>query len=69
VLLPRAESKICSCSRTGRSERGRWRVDLLDRAVVQTLRHGGEVHSLPAARMPSGGPIALSSAMRHRAAR
>ena len=32
-------------------------VDLLDRAVVQTLRHGGDVHSLPAARMPSGGPI------------
>jgi hypothetical protein len=30
---------------------------LLDTAAVQTLRHGGDVQSLPAASMPAGGPI------------
>jgi hypothetical protein len=30
---------------------------LLDTAAVQTLRHGGDIQSLPAAFMPAGGPI------------
>ena len=32
-------------------------ADLLDRAAVQTLCHGGDVHTLPQTSMPSGGPI------------
>ena len=32
-------------------------VDLLDMAAVQTLRHGGDVQTLPESSMPSGGPI------------
>jgi hypothetical protein len=32
-------------------------ADLLDRAVVQTLRHGGDVHTLPETSMPTGTPI------------
>jgi len=32
-------------------------VDLLNTAAVQTLRHGGDVHTLPETSMPSGGPI------------
>ena len=32
-------------------------ADLLDTAAVQTLRHGGDVQTLPETSMPSGGPI------------
>jgi len=32
-------------------------ADLLDRAALQTLRHGGDVHTLPETSMPSGRPI------------
>ncbi len=32
-------------------------ADLLDTAAVQTLRHGGDVRTLPGTSMPSGGPI------------
>ena len=32
-------------------------ADLLDIAAVQTLRHGGDVQTLPESSMPSGGPI------------
>jgi hypothetical protein len=32
-------------------------ADLLDTAVVQTLRHGGDVQILPETSMPSGGPV------------
>jgi hypothetical protein len=32
-------------------------ADLLDTAAVQTLRHGGDVHTLLQASMPSDGPI------------
>jgi hypothetical protein len=32
-------------------------ADSLNTAAVQTLRHGGEVQVLPAARMPAGGPV------------
>ena len=32
-------------------------AELLNTAAVQTVRHGGEVHVLPAARMPAGGPV------------
>jgi hypothetical protein len=32
-------------------------ADLLDTAAVQTLRHGGDVQTLPEPSMPSGGPI------------
>jgi hypothetical protein len=32
-------------------------ADLLDIAAVQTLRHGGDVHTLSEASMPAGGPI------------
>ena len=32
-------------------------ADLLDTAAVQTLRHGGDVQTLPESSMPSGGPI------------
>ena len=32
-------------------------ADLLDIAAVQTLRHGGNVQTLPESSMPSGGPI------------
>src|SRR5580700_6930083 len=32
-------------------------ADLLDTAAVQTLRHGGDVQTLPEASMPSGSPI------------
>ncbi|HLJ13388.1 MAG TPA: hypothetical protein VKV15_02745 [Bryobacteraceae bacterium] len=32
-------------------------ADLLDTAAVQTLRHGGDVRTLPETSMPSGGPI------------
>ena len=32
-------------------------ADLLDAAAVQTLRHGGDVQTLPGTAMPSGGPI------------
>ncbi len=31
-------------------------ADLLDTAAVQTLRHGGDVRTLPGTSMPSGGP-------------
>ena len=32
-------------------------ADLVDTAAVQTLRYGGDVHTLPASSMPSGGSI------------
>jgi hypothetical protein len=32
-------------------------VELLNTAAIQTFRHGGDVHVLPEARMPSGGAI------------
>ena len=32
-------------------------ADLLDIAAAQTLRHGGDVQTLPESSMPSGGPI------------
>ena len=32
-------------------------ADLLDTAAVQTLRHGGDVQTLPETSMPSGGPV------------
>ena len=32
-------------------------ADLLDIAAVQTLRHGGDVQTLPESSMPLGGPI------------
>ena len=32
-------------------------ADLLNTAAVQTIRHGGELQVLPAAKMPGGGPI------------
>ena len=32
-------------------------ADLLDAAAAQTLRHGGEVQTLPQAIMPSSGPM------------
>jgi hypothetical protein len=32
-------------------------ADLPDTAAVQTLRHGGDVQTLPEASMPSGGPV------------
>jgi hypothetical protein len=32
-------------------------ADLLNTAAVQTLRHGGDVQTLPGTSMPSGGPI------------
>jgi hypothetical protein len=32
-------------------------ADLLNTAAVQTLRHGGDVQTLPETSMPSGGPI------------
>lgn len=36
------------------------RDDQSDRAAVETLRNGGNVHALPAARMPSGSPVAAT---------
>jgi len=56
VPLPRAESNICSWLRTGPGavDGG---ADLLDTAAVQTLRHGGDVQTLPETSMPSAGPI------------
>jgi len=32
-------------------------ADLLDTAAVQTLRHGGDVQTLPETSMPSGSPV------------
>jgi len=32
-------------------------ADLLNTTAVQTLLHGGDVHTLPQTSMPSGGPI------------
>jgi hypothetical protein len=32
-------------------------ADLLDTAAVQTLRHGGDVHTLVESSMPAGGPV------------
>lgn len=36
------------------------RDDQSDRAAVETLRNGGNVHALPAARMPSGAAVAAT---------
>ena len=36
------------------------RDDQSDRAAVETLRTGGNVYALPAARMPSGSPVAAT---------
>lgn len=36
------------------------RADQSDRAAVETLRNGGNVYALPAARMPSGSPVAAT---------
>jgi len=36
------------------------RDDQSDRAAVETLRNGGNVYALPAARMPSGSPVAAT---------
>ena len=36
------------------------RDDQSDRAAVETLRNGGSVYALPAARRPSGSPVAAT---------
>jgi hypothetical protein len=58
VSLPQAESNICLLLEN-------WAVpgavdgeaNLPDIAAAQTLRHGGDVQTLPETGMPSGGPV------------
>jgi hypothetical protein len=50
------DSQTCQVEPCARGERGA--EELLDRAVVETLRHAGSARTLPRGRMPDGVDVA-----------